>query len=577
MSLDAIFREDSASAQLPNYIRESWVRCEEKYRLAADRISKPEVLTQQELRETSGGVDDLIHDARSELTNIFLRLKNHDYLVTLTNSEGITLENFIPPSLEDDARTFALYNGSVWGEAFQGTNGVGTAIEAGKAISVVAGEHFSRNLSGLACTAAPIFDSQRRLAAVLNVTTPRQTTRPEQEITLQLVKQAAKRIENLWFSKRFNKYSILQVTNVSSFSDLANSELLALDQSGLLVASTLPDSSPLNPKNFTKQARKNYLEKVLRLTPDSLVEAIENGTPLNLGDKASKNFYVRSHNFSHLTKSRATRGGEKARSKQSGKDLAEPSLSDLISKNSKLQRSVNIAERAFEGGLSILLTGETGTGKGAFAKALHMESSRADKPFVPINCAAIPEELFESILFGYLPGAFTGAAKDGSQGSVLDANGGTLFLDEVGDMPLNSQVRLLRVLSEKEVTPLGSSVPIKVDINVVSATLHNLEDKMTNKEFRSDLFYRIASVGIEIPALRDREDKLEVIRNLCANMCQVHGKSGKITAAARKALENHAWKGNVRELISVLKYATVLDTDDTIDLDDLPDQLRRRC
>ncbi|WP_136440170.1 sigma-54-dependent Fis family transcriptional regulator [Pacificoceanicola onchidii] len=577
MGLDMVRGAGGSESPTPNYIRASWIRCEEEYGLSADRISKPDVLTQRELRETSDRLDDLIFEAKSELQNMFLRLKNHDYLVTLTNSEGITLENFIPPGLEDDARAFSLYNGSIWGEAAQGTNGVGTAISTGAAVSVVAKEHFSTNLTGLACTAAPILDSQRRIAAVLNVTTPRETTRPEQEITLQLVKQAAKRIENVWFTKRFKKYSVLQIASVSSFSDIANSELLALDDSGRLIATTLPDESPLSPKNHTKIACKNYLEKVLRMTPENLFDAITNSKPLVFGDKDAKNLYVRSHNIGGLTPQTQNNVKASRRRPVTAKkaDLAEPTLSDLIAKNSKLQRSVNIAERAFEGGLSILLTGETGTGKGAFAKALHSESSRANKPFVPINCAAIPEELFESILFGYLPGAFTGAAKEGSQGSVLDANGGTLFLDEVGDMPLNSQVRLLRVLSEKEVTPLGSSVPISVDINVVSATLHDLKEKMSEKKFRGDLYYRIASVGIEIPALRNREDKDDVIERLCTDMFKAHGKSGQMSTVARKALKSYDWRGNIRELVSVLKYAAVLDTDDIVDLDDLPDQFHQ--
>ncbi|MEM1129668.1 MAG: sigma-54-dependent Fis family transcriptional regulator [Pseudomonadota bacterium] len=562
---------------LPNFIRASWIRCEEEYGLSADRIARPDVLTRRELRETADRVDDLIHHAKCELKSIFLRLKDHEYLVTLTNHEGVTLENFIPAGLEDDARAFALYNGSIWSEAEQGTNGVGTAIQTGDAVSVVADEHFSRKLTGLACTAAPIFDSQRRLAAVLNVTTPRETTRPEQDITLQLVKQAAKRIENVWFSKRFNKYSVLQISHVSSFSDLANSELLAIDDSGLLIASTLPDASPLSPKKLTKTARSRYVEKVLRLTTDSLGDAIANCTPLTFGDPKAPSFYVRSHNFTARAGRRAAaaKSGTPAKPKTDKAERLAPKLSDLIVRNKKLQRAVNIAERAFEGGLSILLSGETGTGKGAFAKALHLESSRASKPFVPINCAAIPEELFESILFGYLPGAFTGAAKDGSQGSVLDANGGTLFLDEVGDMPLISQVRLLRVLSEKEVTPLGSSAPIKVDINVVSATLHDLEEQMNDKTFRSDLYYRIASVGIELPSLRARDDKSDVIRSVFGKMCKAHGKSDQLSDRARKVLETHDWKGNIRELISVLKYALVLDTDGTIDIDDFPDQLTR--
>ena len=575
MRAEARIENLNESNGLPSFIRASWTRCEEKFGLVPDLISKADVITSQELKDATDRLDRLIFEAALEMRNIYMRLRAHDYLITLTNNEGITLQSFIPPKLESDARVFALYNGSIWGESFQGTNGVGTAIQLEEAVSVVQSDHFSKNLTGLTCTAAPILDAQRRLAAVLNVTTPRDTTRQEQAITMQIVKQAAKRIENMWFLGLYRDHSVLQVANVGSFADLANGELLAIDKSGLLIASTLPHKSPLSPKNHSKQACNSYLEKVLGLSPTSLDEVIRKRLPLKVKGSETQNFYVHPRNISSLTpnctSSKSSVPKSSKRKSLNGPD--EPTLSVLAGQNPQLLRSISIASRAFEGGLPILFTGETGTGKGAFAKALHLESSRADKPFVPLNCAAIPEDLFESILFGYLPGAFTGAAREGSQGSVLDANGGTLFLDEIGDMPLNSQVRLLRVLSEREVTPLGSSNSIRVDVNVVSATLHDLEARINEGAFRRDLYYRIASVEIDIPALYDRADKHQLIKNLCASVCANSNKSGDISDTASRMLADHVWKGNFRELISVLRYAVVLDTDDMIDVDDLPDYL----
>ncbi len=224
------------------------------------------------------------------------------------------------------------------------------------------------------------------------------------------------------------------------------------------------------------------------------------------------------------------------------------------------------ASRLFAAGVSLLVGGETGTGKEFFARALHRGSRYADKPFVAVNCAALPESLIESELFGHEAGAFTGAAAKGKIGLVQQADGGTLFLDEIGDMPPAAQTRLLRVLAEREVTAVGATVPRPVDLRVIAATHRDLAALVREGRFREDLLYRLAGARFTLPPLRTRTDLAALAARLLA------GRPGSpyLSDAAFAALACHAWPGNVRELVSALDYACALADSSEIGVSDLP-------
>jgi transcriptional regulator of acetoin/glycerol metabolism len=242
-------------------------------------------------------------------------------------------------------------------------------------------------------------------------------------------------------------------------------------------------------------------------------------------------------------------------------------------------QNVQIAKRVMDRNVAVMLLGETGTGKELFAQALHRSGSRADKPFVAINCASIPEALIESELFGYVPGAFTGARKEGHAGKIVHANGGTLFLDEIGDMPIALQARLLRVLEEREVTPLGGEQAVKLDIRVISATHCDLQARIAAREFREDLFYRLHGVTIAMPPLRTRSDCRQLILRLAAQESDVEfaGAGGgelRLDAALLAALERHPWPGNIRQLRQLLRTMIALRESDRLTLADLPPAFR---
>jgi two-component system response regulator HydG len=224
---------------------------------------------------------------------------------------------------------------------------------------------------------------------------------------------------------------------------------------------------------------------------------------------------------------------------------------------------------------TVLITGESGTGKELVAKALHNNSPRRYKPFVPLNCAALSENILESELFGHVRGAFTGADRE-RKGWFEHANGGTLFLDEIGDIPLSTQVKLLRALESGEIVRVGTNEPIKVNVRLISATNRELTDAIAAGTFRQDLYHRLKVVSLKLPPLRERREDIPLLLDyFLKEFTSAHGKTvTQITPAARKALTAHSWPGNVRELRNVVESMVVMDSDGVLDVDDLTDELQ---
>jgi sigma-54 dependent transcriptional regulator, acetoin dehydrogenase operon transcriptional activator AcoR len=248
-------------------------------------------------------------------------------------------------------------------------------------------------------------------------------------------------------------------------------------------------------------------------------------------------------------------------------------LEDLAGEDPQMLRNVRSAYRIANSNVSVLIQGPTGSGKEAFAHAMHLASDRAGRPFVAVNCAAIPESLIESELFGYKAGAFTGARKDGMRGKILQSSSGTLFLDEIGDMPLMLQTRLLRVLEEQEIVPLGSETPIKVDLHVLAASHRNLREMIARGTFRDDLYYRLNGITLELPALRERADRERVIHRALG----AETSNGRPAAIERDALQRllvYPWPGNVRELRNVIRTALAICDGGVVRRVDLPREIR---
>jgi DNA-binding NtrC family response regulator len=249
-------------------------------------------------------------------------------------------------------------------------------------------------------------------------------------------------------------------------------------------------------------------------------------------------------------------------------------LENVIGDSPQMRTVLNLVSRVSRSDATVLITGESGTGKELIAKGIHFSGKRRDMPFIPINCAAIPETLIEAELFGYKRGSFTGAAAD-TKGKFETASGGTLFLDEISQMPLALQPKLLRVLQEQEITRVGESVPRKVDVRIIAASNQNLEKMVEQGTFREDLYFRLAVVPVNLPPLRTRREDIALLVNyFFRRVKEKHGfQNLKITREVVNALSNYLFPGNVRELENLIERMVVLSDENSLTLEDVPEYI----
>ncbi len=288
--------------------------------------------------------------------------------------------------------------------------------------------------------------------------------------------------------------------------------------------------------------------------------------------------------FSFLTKpidgKELIRETEKALQLSSGAkdpETVDEWRSDIVGSSAAMEELLSRAKLVAETEATVLIRGESGTGKELLAIAIHKASSRRDGPFIPVNCTAIPESLLESELFGHVKGSFTGASRSYA-GLFQSADGGTLFLDEIGDMPLHLQVKILRVLQERQIRPVGSATPVSVDVRIISATHRNLEEALETREFREDLFYRLNVVSLVLPPLHERKEDIPVLADYFVEILSGSGEGRppkKFTPEAMQTLVDAAWPGNVRQLFNVVEHAVALSTSSLIAEDLLHDAIKQ--
>lgn len=247
----------------------------------------------------------------------------------------------------------------------------------------------------------------------------------------------------------------------------------------------------------------------------------------------------------------------------------------FATKNKRMIEILETAIKASQFDSNILITGESGVGKGLMAKLIHESSSRKESPFIIINCAGIPEDLFESELFGYEPGAFSGASVKGKKGLLEVADKGTVFLDEIGDMSLRLQAKLLRVIEEKEMNRLGSTKTIKLNVRIIAATNQDIDALIESKKFRQDLFFRINTISIVIPPLRERtEDVIPLVQNFSQRINERYGMKRHFSSEAIQILMSYSYPGNVRELSNIVEQAFLISKGEIVEVDELPFQIR---
>jgi transcriptional regulator of acetoin/glycerol metabolism len=557
----------------------SWRRCINDYSLDPARDEEPFILDERTLQECRNRHWHLIQMASAEIDWLYDHIAMSGCALLLTDAGGIVLYEKADPGILEPFRSAGLRVGADWSELRQGTNGMGTCIAEGRPVIVHRDEHFRASHIGLSCTAAPIHDPDGSLVAVLDASTLNaQGTRESQLHVMALVQMSAKLIEKCLFLRHFQSSSVLRFHARPEFVNLQHDGALALASDATVIAA---DEMAMRLLGVA-QRRELIGRRIDEIFDMRAEEIMDPAAPSGTGLWPVRDSVLGRRYFASLsTEARGTalsqyrvpaaRGPNvlQLTTPQSTKD--SPTLEDLAGDDPQMLRIVRSARRVAASSVSVMIQGATGTGKELFARALHSASGRS--PFVALNCAAIPESLIESELFGYKSGAFTGARREGMKGTILQASGGTLFLDEIGDMPLGLQTRLLRVLEEHEVVPLGADKPMKVDLRVVCASHQNLRSMIARGQFREDLYYRLNGTTLELPRLVDRTDKESLIRRLLSAETS-DGRPVAIEMEAFQRMLDYEWPGNIRELRNVIRTALAICDGGVVRHRDLPSEVR---
>lgn len=555
----------------PQIIR-SWERCLTRHNLTPSSVSKPILLGEKSLRDYCEPLDDFLYFAQSGMQKLYKMLSAVGYVLMLSDANGVTVEYLGNPKDERENRKAGFCPGSVWLESLAGTCGVGTCIEDRRAVTVHREDHFSSSFMGLSCSAVPLYFPDGTLLGSLDASLlDSPESKDSQAVALLLLNSHARLIENSYFIRKCRDNWIIRFNSMQAFVEVSTENMVAVNSDGYIVAANYNALNQLNRQGGCSPINRQLSEVFEMGFEDLIAHALNTANMiypirvLNTGIQYFASFIAPDARKDRpLGHQAASDGAASAK----GRVKSSLGLNQLASSDMRMQQNVTCARRVMNKGIPILLIGETGTGKEVFARAVHDASNRASRPFVALNCASIPESLIESELFGYKAGAFTGAHIKGMRGKILQSDGGTLFLDEIGDMPLNLQTRMLRVLAEKEIVPLGCETPVKVDLNVICATLRNLEELVQRGEFREDLYYRLNGVTIVLPPLRERNDKEALIKNILAG--ESCAGEMKLSAEALEALLRAPWPGNIRELRNVLRYAQAVNEGGIIGVGDLP-------
>jgi len=551
----------------------SWSRCVNEYRLHPDRPRDPADVARLDLEERCARMADVIDCARFEMTTLLQQLADNASAVVLTDTDGVIVHMVSSPEFAAEAAPLGLRAGVMWSEPEAGTNGMGTCLAAESPVAVRRDDHFFTQFSQLTCSAVPVYDPAGKIAGVLDVTS---RSGLMQQHLLVLLGMTARMIENRLIDLRFRNAHPLHFHSRPEFVYTLHEGKLAVADDGRILAANRSALFQLGLKT-ADDIRSIHIEDLFQT---SLEDMLRRSTSSSFHPVVTYRA-----NAAHRFFAVARRPAAEADAARAGTvAVAAPARPHLRTApvrtgtpamtfgDPRLVSHLATARRVIARATPVLLGGETGSGKEVFARAVHDGSPHASGAFVAINCASLPENLIESELFGYRAGAFTGAQRSGRRGKILQADGGTLFLDEIGDMPLDLQARLLRVLDERQVAPLGSEEVHPVDFQLISASHRDLPLLVREGHFREDLYYRLAGIELHLPALRDRSDKREVVNSVLA---AESGGEARLSAEAERMLLDYAWPGNVRQLRHVLRSAVALADGAAITADHLPAVLSR--
>jgi transcriptional regulator of acetoin/glycerol metabolism len=540
-------------------VARSWQRCLRAGLAPVGRLPEVPHLSACQLARAAKQQREFIAHARPVMEYLHTQTRDSGSMVILADDRGVLLQALGDTDFLDRAERVALMPGASWAERYRGTNAIGTALAESLAVTIHAGEHYLERNGFLTGAAAPVTAPNGRLLGVLDISGEQRSRHPH---TFGLVQAAAQMIENRLFETSHGASLRLRFHTLAEGIGTVAEGIVALSEDGWLVGANRTALAMLGLRRADLGATP--LDRLFDLDLQRLFDWGRRSPlqPMLVNGQHGKRFFVRVE----LGRRPVTAAAVKAK--------PSDALAAIDTGDERLAAAIERARKVLGKTIPLLLQGESGAGKEVFARAMHDSGPRAAAPFVAVNCAALPENLIESELFGYVPGAFTGARREGSPGRIREAQGGTLFLDEIGDMPLALQARLLRVLQEKQVVPLGGGKSIPVDFTLVCATHRNLKADMDDGRFRADLYYRINGMALALPALRERSDFTMLVTRLIDEISGRHDIA--LDASLAGAFTEYSWPGNLRQLANALRTACALldDGETLIGWQHLPDDLK---
>jgi sigma-54 dependent transcriptional regulator, acetoin dehydrogenase operon transcriptional activator AcoR len=506
----------------------------------------------------------LVVHARPVMEFLCEQICDSDSIIILADPQGMLLHSLGDVHFSDKAARVALRPGAIWHEQWRGTNAIGTALAAGTPVVVHGAEHYLERNAFLTCAAAPIIDPTGQLLGVLDISGDH---RGYHRHTLGLVRSAARMVEHHLFQAGFGSALRLRLHGQAEGIGTLTEGLVAISEDGWIIGANAVALGLLGLQRCA--IGTTTVERALPAELQALLGSpgCAGRGPRQVPRGDGSLLWARVDAGRVVAQARPM--GAAARSQPAGADA----LAALDTGDGAMQAAIGRARRVIDKPIALLLQGESGVGKELFARACHQSGPRRGGPFVAVNCAALPETLIEAELFGYRPGAFTGAGRDGAPGRLREADGGTLFLDEIGDMPLAMQARLLRALQERQVVPLGGGKPVAVDFQLICATHRRLRAEVAAGRFREDLYYRINGLPLELPPLRERSDLAALAATMLRDMAA--GRDLQLAPEIQAAFATYRWPGNLRQLANVLRTACALvgDDDGMIEWSHLPDDV----
>ncbi len=544
--------------QVRTEIMESWQRC---YQAGVDPYdgTSHKILERNELEDLLEQHRELIEVARPFMIKLYEFVRGSGFIVLLADQRGYIMETMGDYDILENAYKVNLNKGYGWMEEEVGTNGIGTALVLGRPCQVSGQEHYCQMIHYWTCSAAPIVDEGGQVVGAL------QMSGPSQRVHLHTLGMVVAAVEAISDRMRINKQNQRLTVLNNSLSDIFHTM-----SDGAVLVDMNGNINQINPvaermlgkelvgKNIQgvfghsekiaaalTDAKAFYDVELMADTGQGCPHCLVTAKPIKDSEGRSSGAVIFFNPIKNV---------KKLANRFSGAE-ATFYFRDIIGESRSLLEAIRLASQAASTVSNVLITGESGTGKELFAQAIHNQSYRRKGPFVALNCAALPRELIASELFGYVEGAFTGASRGGRPGKFELAAGGTLFLDEIGDMPLDQQATLLRVLQEKKIIRVGGDKVIPVDVRIICATHKNLQEEVKKGNFREDLYYRLNVILVSVPPLREREGDIKLLfRYLLGKISRkLNIRIDYVQPELFVCLESYKWPGNVRELENVVE------------------------